>query len=193
MSGGAEISRVSRVSRASIMAVPVDPLKTQDLEGHAHWLSTDGANTASSSRALPFFGCLRCQQRLQRPRREKGAVCPLQRRPRSSSWPSGACQAVDHRDSSPRRADARTREEPDSTFAMGYPSRSKRLAAAESLRREGVARVLGARCPVPGARCRVAVASRARKQVGRDWRIRTRELENKPARLPTGLRDLHSL
>ena len=41
-------------------------------------------------------------------------------------------------------------------------------------------------------RCRFAAANRAKK-VGRDWRIRTRELENKPATLPTGLRDLNSL
>ena len=97
------------------------------------------------------------------------------------------------------RLDARMREK---RTALSY-GRSKRFVAAAkgflqqshcgakaspACRRTMSVHDVGARCSVP-LRCR-----ESREKNGGDWRIRTRELENKPAEpLPTGLRNPNSL
>ena len=110
--------------------------------------------------------------------------------------PGPELAAVDHRDSPQQRASARESGLAVVTLATREcdPDRSKKLAGCSRVTAARRRRPR-ARCPVHGARCTVPRRGREsrEKKVGRDWRIRTRELENKPATLPTGLRGPNSL
>ena len=103
-------------------------------------------------------GCRRCQQRLRHPRHDKGARSLPPRRPHNSPWTSGAwsrtccCGPQRQPNNAQARANPVYTSFPHAVRQCG--GRSKRFAAAESLRREGVARM-----PVADAGGRLGAAS----------------------------------